>query len=201
MALVFPPSASLNQTYQSGSSATYQYNGQFWELIAPSTAIFVTAATASYLVGSLPTLVHAQNTSGQSVADGATVTIASWTNVLAENATEWNATTGVFTATKAGTYLVSVNLTYAARSVNQTGNTANIQIVENSTILARVVTPALNTASIIRGLGTATVIVKVAVGDTITIRTSHDFGSTAALSTTVGHNSLTIQEIPSRIQR
>jgi hypothetical protein len=51
MALVFPSSASLNQTYQSGSSATYQYNGQFWDLIAPSTAIFVTAATASYTDG------------------------------------------------------------------------------------------------------------------------------------------------------
>lgn len=51
MALVFPSSASLNQTYQSGSSATYQYNGQFWNLIAPPTAIFVTAATASYTDG------------------------------------------------------------------------------------------------------------------------------------------------------
>ena len=54
MALVFPSSASLNQTYQSGSSATYQYNGQFWNLIAPPTAIFVTAATASYI--STPTV-------------------------------------------------------------------------------------------------------------------------------------------------
>jgi hypothetical protein len=159
------------------------------------------ATTAANLVGSLPTLVHAQNTSGQSIDTGATVTIASWTNVLAENATEWNATTGVFTATKAGTYLVSANLTYAARSTSQTGNIANIQIVKNSTILARVITPALNTASIQRGLGTATVIVSVAVGDTITIRTSHDYGSTATLSTSTGHNSIAIQEIPSRIQR
>jgi hypothetical protein len=160
-----------------------------------------TVATASALIGSQPTLVHAQNTSAQEIATGATEIIDNWTNVLAQNATEWNATTGVFTATKAGTYLVSANLTYAARSAAQSGNGANIQILKNSTILARVVTPALNTASIIRGLGTATVIVNVAVGDTITIRTSHDLGATATLSTSTGHNSIAIQEIPSRIQR
>jgi hypothetical protein len=201
MALQFPTSSIQGDTYQSGSSAVYEYDNEKWVVKQPPEITLVLATSASYLVGSLPTLVQAQNTSGQSIATGATEVIDGWTNVLAENATEWNATTGVFTATKAGTYLVSANLTYAARSTNQTGNIANVQIVKNSTILARVITPALNTASIQRGLGTATVIVKVAVGDTIAIRSSHDFGATATLSTSAGHNSVSIQEIPSRIQR
>ena len=51
MPLIFPSNPSSGQLYQSGSSATYQYNGQFWNLVAPPTAIFVTAATASYTDG------------------------------------------------------------------------------------------------------------------------------------------------------
>jgi hypothetical protein len=48
MPLIFPSSASLNQTYQSGSSAVYQYNGQFWTVVTPPTTIFATAITASF---------------------------------------------------------------------------------------------------------------------------------------------------------
>jgi hypothetical protein len=65
MALVFPSSASLNETYQSGSSATYQYNGQFWALIAPPTTIFVTAASASW----------ASNLVGNNWVDAGAITI------------------------------------------------------------------------------------------------------------------------------
>ena len=162
------------------------------------------AITASYLDGALPTLVQAQNNSGQSIGNNVanpSTTVTGWTNMYTQNATEWNATTGVFTATKAGTYLVSANLTYAAKSAAQTANVVNVQVVKNSTSQAVSTMAATNTTTVIKGTGTATSVVNVAAGDTITIRTYQDLGSAALLSSTVGLNNITIQEIPSRITR
>jgi hypothetical protein len=48
MPLIFP-SASIGQTYQSGSSATYTWNGNYWTISAEASTIFATAATASYV--------------------------------------------------------------------------------------------------------------------------------------------------------
>jgi hypothetical protein len=47
MALIFPNNPSFNQTYQSGSSATYQWNGNFWQVSAPGISS-ITIMTASY---------------------------------------------------------------------------------------------------------------------------------------------------------
>lgn len=47
MALIFPTSASLNDTYQSGSSATYKWNGTYWIVSAP-VQTGLTVSTASY---------------------------------------------------------------------------------------------------------------------------------------------------------
>jgi hypothetical protein len=54
MALVFP-SASVGQQYQSGSSATYEWNGTYWETVQPSGLAILSASfalTASYVSGS-----------------------------------------------------------------------------------------------------------------------------------------------------
>ena len=48
MALIFPTSPTLNQTYSSGSSSTYQWNGTFWQTITPPTQVIVTALSASF---------------------------------------------------------------------------------------------------------------------------------------------------------
>jgi hypothetical protein len=151
--------------------------------------------------GTTPTLVQATNTSGQSIGNNVSpsIIVTGWTNLTTQNATEWNATTGVFTATKAGTYLVSSNLTYAAKSANQSGNVSNVSVFKNSTAQSISTIAALNTASVIRSMGTAIAIVNLAIGDTITIRTYHDLVGTATLSTTTGLNNVTIQQIASTI--
>ena len=149
--------------------------------------------------GTTPTLVQATNTSGQSISNSTTTIVTNWTNIYTQNATEWNATTGVFTATKAGTYLVSSNLTYAAKSANQSGNISNVSVFKNTTAQSTSTMAALNTASIIRGMGTSVSIVNLAIGDTISIRTFHDLVGTATLSTTTGLNNVTIQQISSTI--
>ena len=216
MALQFPINPTLNQAYQSGSSATYQWNGTYWQTVLPTiqTVVAATSASfaasasfatsASYLDGALPTLVQAQNNSGQSIGNNVTnpsTTVTGWTNMYTQNAAEWNATAGVFTATKAGTYLVSSNLTYAAKAAAQTANVVNVQVVKNSTAQAVSTMAAINTTATLKGTGTATSVVNVAAGDTITIRTYQILGSAALLDSTTGLNNITIQEIPSRITR
>lgn len=56
MALAFPSSPSLGQTYQSGSSSTYEWNGSYWFIKQPATIIRYDsvpsasfATTASYV--------------------------------------------------------------------------------------------------------------------------------------------------------
>jgi hypothetical protein len=161
------------------------------------------ATTASYLNGTLPTLVQAQNTSGQSIGNNVTpsTTITGWTNLFTQNAAEWNATTGVFTATKAGTYLVSANLTYADKAAALVNQVVNVSVFKGSTLQSLSTTAANTTSSTLKGTGTAISIVNLDIGDTITIRTYHNLGSTSTLITTSGLNSVTIQEIPTRIQR
>lgn len=48
MAISFPQTPTINQTYSSGSSATYQWNGTFWSVITPPSTIFSNAVTASF---------------------------------------------------------------------------------------------------------------------------------------------------------
>lgn len=50
MALIFPANPSINQIYQSGSSATYRYNGLLWEAVLPDTRTTQYAVSASYAV-------------------------------------------------------------------------------------------------------------------------------------------------------
>lgn len=225
MSLIFPANPTLNQTYSSGSSATYTWNGTFWQTTTPPTQTVVTAlsasfatsasfainslsasfaTSASYLNGELPTLVQAQNTSNQSIGHNVanpSVTVTGWTNIYTQNAAEWNAAAGVFTATKAGTYLVSANLTYSDKASGIVGNVVNVQVVKNATAQAVSTMPAETTAVTLKGTGTATAVVNVAAGNTISIRTYHNLGSAANLIATVGLNNVTIQEIPSRITR
>jgi hypothetical protein len=145
-----------------------------------------------------PTLVQAQNTSAQSISNNvvpATI-ITNWTNLFTQNAAEWNATTGVFTATKAGVYSVSANLTYASVANTANGQQVNVSIRKNTTdqAVSMQITSAATTS--LRSTGTATAVVSLAVGDTITIRTYHNLGNTATLSS---QSTVTIQQIASRI--
>lgn len=53
MPLIFPSSPTIGQTYASGSSALYQWNGSYWETAAPKLLVSASyALTASYLLTS-----------------------------------------------------------------------------------------------------------------------------------------------------
>jgi hypothetical protein len=48
MALIFPSSPTVGQTYTSGSSATYTWNGSIWEITTPPTLLVAQTVTSSY---------------------------------------------------------------------------------------------------------------------------------------------------------
>ena len=66
MPLVFPTSASIGQTYQSGSSGVFVFNGEAWDSQAASVPIIAsTAISASFAItASNATTVTATPTSG-----------------------------------------------------------------------------------------------------------------------------------------
>lgn len=150
----------------------------------------------------LMTYVQAQNGSQQSIPFNTITSITNWTNVTTQNAAEWNASTGVFTATKVGIYLVSSFLTYANASANQ-GSEWNVTIGKNGTSQITAWNFSNTSAiSIIRPTQFANMIITLAVGDTLTIRGFQNLnGSAVALSDRANANILTIQELPSRLFR
>lgn len=168
------------------------------------TASFATSAswavTASALSGSRPTYIMATNGSQQSISNSSLITITNWTNYMINNAAEWNAATGIFTATKAGWYSVSAFLTFTAAQDN-TGAEYGVAIALNGAVTSngRFFTPSTQTATTFKQTTTAVSLLSLNVGDTIRIQAFQLTGNTRTL-----HSNgcvVTIQEVPSRIQR
>jgi hypothetical protein len=160
--------------------------------------------SASFLDGSVPTFVQARNASGQTIASGLpSPIITNWTNVETQNAAEWNPTTGVFTATKAGTYFVSVNVWF-----NSTTAPLNTQFAcsfrkNGSLISAAYYYSESGTVGIVRNVGFASAIIPVVAGDTIDFRAFQNSGVSISLVNTnqTWVSTMNISEIPGRITR
>ena len=160
--------------------------------------------SASFLDGSVPTFVQARNASGQSIASGTpSPIITNWTNVTAQNAAEWNPTTGVFTATKAGTYYVSINIWF-----NSTVAPLNTQFScscrkNGSLISAAYYYSESGTVGTVRNVGFASAIIPVVAGDTIDFRTFQNSGVSISITSTgqTWVNTMNICEIPGTITR
>ena len=152
--------------------------------------------SASFLDGSVPTFVQARNASGQSIASGTpSPIITNWTNVTAQNAAEWNPTTGVFTATKAGVYVVSAGLLYNDCTANI--NT-EFSIALNDAFAYHI---AQTTSLIKRPTGFLTQIIRMAIGDTFRLQTYHNQGNPIALNIEAWSNTINIRELPHRLTR
>ena len=159
--------------------------------------------SASFLAGGTQTYIRANNVSGQSIPNGNTTTITNWSNVTVQNAAEWNPTTGVFTATKAGTYYVSINIWF-----NSTVAPLNTQFScscrkNGSLISAAYYYSESGTVGTVRNVGFASAIIPVVAGDTIDFRTFQNSGVSISITSTgqTWVNTMNICEIPGTITR
>jgi hypothetical protein len=157
----------------------------------------ITGATGAPGATGAATYIMAANSAGQTLPGGA-ATITNWTNQTTINSSEWNPTTGVFTATKPGIYQVSGNLTFA--SATDTLNTEySVSVLKNGVIqtTGRIFVQLNQTGSSFKQTNAAVAIFSVAIGDTISISGGHFAAGSRSLHT--NGNTITIQELPAVI--
>lgn len=166
------------------------------------------ALTASYFSGSsmateVPTLVFARNSSLQTILANIVTIVTGWTNYTSQNSAEWNASAGTFTATKAGTYLVSAALTFGLTAATGFGDQARVEIHKNGVAVSIGANYSETGNPIPRGTMNANAIIPLAIGDVITIRVFQTMQLTTFFNIAISgaFNTLTIQEIPSKIIR
>jgi hypothetical protein len=151
--------------------------------------------------GAQATYIYAFNGGGQTVPTGSGgLTLTNWFNSTAINAAEWNPTTGVFTATKAGTYIVTINLTFAS-AVDNVNAEYSANILKNGTNFgqSRLFVQVTQSAASFKQPNVGTCIVPLAPGETITFLAMQFTGANRTLHT--NGNAITIQELPTRIIR
>lgn len=152
--------------------------------------------------GSTPTYIYAKKSTTQSIPSGITTTITDWSNFTTLNSSEWNATTGVFTATKPGYYFVSGGISYSQNS-SSIGIEFNAQLIkytggtENYFATTWFFSPT--TSTIYKPTGNASGIVQLNIGDQVYMKTYQNSGANQTIYST--GNSFTIQELPIKIQR
>ncbi|MGX6999925.1 hypothetical protein [Caballeronia sp. KNU42] len=146
------------------------------------------------LISSSNSKVFAQNSGGQSIANSTATTVTGWTTVFDTNS-NFVASTGVFTAPRAGQYLVSANVTYAAAPWSAS-TVGQIFILKNGTSLAATGAAVGAAATEALRVGSLMIIVNCAAADTITVQTSQNSGAAVALAATASFNTLSITELP-----
>jgi hypothetical protein len=150
----------------------------------------------------VPTVIFARNISAQTIGSNVipTTVLTNWTNVISQNGAEWNQATGLFTATKAGTYQISAAMAYAAIT-GTVGQQYNIAIVKNGIDQSIVLNFIQDATSMIRPTGTVTSIVTVVPGEIISINVYHVTGANRTMLGNAAANYISIQEIPGKIKR
>lgn len=153
--------------------------------------------------GSTPTYIYAKKSTTQSISSGTPTTVTDWSNYTVLNASEWNATTGVFTATKAGYYFISAAITYSQNTTSSIGNEFNLQVSKYSSGVESYVATAWffaeTTSSSFKPTGTTNGLVQLNVGDQLYIKAYQNSGSNQTIYTS--GNTFIIQELPIKIQR
>ncbi|PVX61224.1 C1q-like domain-containing protein [Paraburkholderia unamae] len=156
----------------------------------------LTATTGSFttLNASANDALLYTNTGGQSIANNSATTVTGWTKTYDRVNTNFNASTGTFTAPATGYYLVSVQIAFAAAATGA-GNQYSVTILNNGSVAANGQYFAETATSLIRVVR-ATAVLAMTSGQTITVQAYQASGSAIALSTTANVNTLSITRIP-----
>lgn len=170
-----------------GDSAEFESNNSAtWRLVGGSLHARIAAgANLSVVIMDNPTV--------QSVPNNTTTTITNWTSRLNQG-NNFNTVTGVYTAPRAGRYLVCAEVTFASASYASAGGEATIALFKNGAQerSARAVVAAAATLQM--SSPHLAVLVNLAAGDTMEVRAYQTSG--AAVNTSGASNTfLTIKEL------
>jgi hypothetical protein len=135
------------------------------------------------------------NTSGQSIPNSTSTVVTGWTSNFDRLGTNFNATTGTFTAPVAGYYHVDAGINYAASAPSAVGDFYQATIVVGGVTKCIGQQSAQSTGSTVHAT-TVGCDISISAGQTLTINTSHNFGSSTALATAAGVNYISIHRIP-----
>lgn len=134
------------------------------------------------------------NTSGQSIPTGANTTVTTWTKTFDRLNTNFNATTGLFTAPATGYYRVDAQVMFSG-STTAVGNDYSLSVLANGVAIATGDSRAETTSSIFRSVQVHAV-ASLTAGQTIGVQAFQNTGAALALSTAGGFSYLAIQRIP-----
>jgi hypothetical protein len=153
------------------------------------------AGAFTTLSASANSAVFSTNTSAQSIPNGAFTTVTGWTAVTDRNS-NWTASTGTFTAPRAGMYMVSAALATAAVSWGANNN-LSIAVFKNGTEVAQAtkIIDAANGATT-QGVALPSVVISCAASDALTIRVFQSQGAAVALGSTAVTNWVSIVQVP-----
>lgn len=138
--------------------------------------------------------VFATNASAQSIPNGVFTTVTGWTAVTDRNS-NWTASTGTFTAPRAGIYLVSGAITMASAAWPATGN-LSIGVFKNGTEVAQasfIINAAVTSSE---SVTLASVAVSCAAGDALTFRVFQSQGAALAVGSVAVANWVSIIQTP-----
>lgn len=191
--MVFAPpgpylgTGAASSTYDTISAAVARY-------AAPPAIGNATPAAGTFttLKGNSLAKVAAVNTSGQSIASASTyASVTGWTTTYDSNS-NFNASTGVFTAPVTGDYWFSFQTAYGSLTGGAGFRAASAIFVGTSNTLAGYVGVPTTTTVVPRADG----LIHLTAGQTVTFQASQNSGAATALSVNAPQVSLSIIQLP-----
>jgi hypothetical protein len=138
--------------------------------------------------------LHYNNTNGQTISTSSQTTVTNWTSVFDRLGTNFNATTGVFTAPATGYYNVQAQIVFGSHTGAVNAQYSAIIVANASNFaIGSVFQQSISSDNV---AVTVNSVVSLTSGQTLSIAAYQTSGVSATLTTATGYNYLSINRIP-----